>query len=94
MIKVYKKESPIKAPEFIKLCNTYYLNKWGNKFTEVRFRKFCNYVRTNSIVPLIATSNGYFVSHDHNEIDKFVLSMRQRANSINDCADRVKKFLK
>jgi hypothetical protein len=52
-----------------------------------------NYIRTNSIIPLIATSNGYFTSNCKETIQDQVKSLQERASSIMRCAEGMKKFL-
>ena len=90
-----KKESPIKAPEIVKRCNEYLTQtNIKVKLTEPRLRKLVNYIRTNSILPLIATSSGYYVSTDRMEIINQIESLEQRANSIARCALGLKHFLK
>jgi hypothetical protein len=92
--KRHNKNNPIKAPEIIKAIN----DKRGklmlkNKFSEPRLRKCSNYIRTNGILPLIATSQGYYVSFDRDEILAQVESLNQRANSILKSAEGLKQFL-
>jgi len=54
----YKKANPIKSELIVTRLNEY-LNMKGYKIkmTGVRLRKIVNYIRTNGIIPLIATSN-------------------------------------
>jgi len=92
--KRHNKDNPIKAPEIIKAIN----DKRGqlmlkNKFSEPRLRKCSNYIRTNGILPLIATSQGYYVSFDRDEINAQIESLNQRANSILQSAEGLKQFL-
>lgn len=54
----------------------------SSQFSEVRLRKIVNYIRINSILPLIATSKGYYVSNDKQEILTQCKSLEQRANAI------------
>lgn len=86
-------QNPIKAPDIIRAINS---KDYGlkNKFTEVRLRKICNFIRTNGIIPLCATSKGYYVSYDKNEIQNQILSLRERAEAILACADGMTKFMK
>jgi len=82
------KSNPIKAPEIIRL-----MKAKGHKISEPRLRKICNHIRSNSLLPLIATSNGYYVSRDRDEILKQIQSLRERAGSILDCANGMEAFL-
>jgi len=84
--------NPIKAPEIVSALNSKDLGL-EKKFTEVRLRKLCNFIRTNSIIPLCATSKGYFVSYEKLEIENQILSLRERADAIIACADGLQNFI-
>lgn len=63
--------------------NTPYLNG-------ARVRKIINHIRTNGWCPrLIASSKGYYVSDDNEEMKQYVQSLRARANAINAIADKL-----
>mgnify|MGYP003335692744 FL=1 len=86
-------QPPIKAPDIIRGLNDYcQRNKIDMKFSEVRLRKMVNHIRTNSLLPLIATSKGYFISYDFKIVEDQVQSLYQRAASIKKCADGLLKF--
>lgn len=82
-------KNPIKAPEIVSAINV----KYNLKLTEPRLRKICNHIRTNGLLPLIATSRGYYCSYDKDEIQQQIQSLRERANAINHSADGLTKFL-
>jgi len=64
------------------------LNKKGYKISPPRLRKVINHIRVNGlIVNLLANSQGYYISNDHEEIDKYVESLRQRAREITKIAN-------
>lgn len=87
-------KNPIKAPEIIKTMNVYLVKKNIKlKMTGPRLRKFCNYIRRNSIIPLIATSKGYYVSYEKDIVMSQIESLNQRASSIESCARGMDKFL-
>lgn len=89
------KENPIKAPNVVIKVNEYLrANNYKIKLTEPRLRKIVNHIRTNALLPLIATSNGYYVSNDRQEILNQIESLEQKANSIARCALGLKKFIK
>ena len=51
--------------------------------TEVRIRKMINYIRHKGLVKnLIATSVGYYISQDAEEIKLYIASLKQRADAI------------
>lgn len=92
--KKHSKDDPIKAPVIVKKMNDYLDKKAiGLRLTQPRLRKCCNYIRTNGLIPLIATSKGYYVSNDKEEIKNQIQSLQERARSINDCARGLEKFL-
>lgn len=87
------KDNPIKAPEIIKAMNTFAKSKGLATLSEPRLRKLINHIRVNGIMPVIATSKGYYVSYDKQEVLDQITSLTQRANSILDSANGLKKFL-
>jgi hypothetical protein len=90
----YKKANPIKAELIVTRMNEYLNTKgYKTKMTQPRLRKMVNYIRTNGIIPLIATSNGYFTSDCKETIAEQIKSLQERANSIERCATGLKKFL-
>lgn len=82
----------VKAPELCKkvnheLANYYYI-------TPVSLRKWVNFMRSNGILPILASSRGYFLSYNKETIMDQVQSLRERANSINKAADGLLNFIK
>lgn len=63
------------------------------KLTDSRLRKMINYIRINGLLPVGATSNGYFCITDRLEIEKQVKSLKQRAEAINAAAEALNKYL-
>lgn len=58
-------------------------HEYGLSITGARMRKIINWIRTKGLIPnLIASSAGYYVSNDPEEIDKYVFSLKQRAHAI------------
>ena len=84
----HKKENPIKEPEIVNK-----LEEKGIKITGARLRKLCNLIRVTGMIPLIATSKGYYVSYDQIEIKKQIKSLEERAASITAAADGLKTFI-
>jgi hypothetical protein len=90
----YKKTNPIKSELIVTRMNQYLqLHGYKIKMTGVRLRKMVNYIRSNSLIPLIATSHGYFTSDCKQTILEQITSLQERANSIERCAQGLKKFL-
>jgi hypothetical protein len=87
------KENTIKAPVIVKKMNEYALKHNLTKITEPRLRKLVNFIRVNGKLPIIATSQGYYVSYDKQEILDQINSLTQRANSIMNSANGLKNFL-
>lgn len=84
--------NPIKAPAIVRTININ-LAPGFRRITEVRLRKMVNFIRSRSMLPVIATSSGYYVSNDPEEIRAQIKSLQERANSINECADGLCYFL-
>jgi len=50
----------------------------------VRIRKLINYIRVNNLIPLLlATSSGYYVADNKDEVLTYIQSLKERADSIN-----------
>ena len=90
----YKKENPIKAELIVTRMNEFLaVRGFKTRMSQPRLRKMVNYIRTNGIIPLIATSHGYFTSDCTETIAEQIKSLQERANSIYRCAEGLKKFL-
>lgn len=90
----YKKNNPIKADLIVQRMNLFLENNgYKTRLTQPRLRKLVNYIRTNGLIPLIATSNGYFTTECKETIQLQIISLQQRANSIERAVDGLKKFL-
>lgn len=90
----HTKENPIKAPDIVRQVNVYFKTKNSPlRLTEPKLRKCCNYIRSKSLLPLIATSEGYYVSYDKDIVYSQIQSLRERASSINSCATGLQKFI-
>jgi hypothetical protein len=95
--KKYTKDNPIKSKQVISSFNDFLINnpKYEiKKISDVRLRKLINYIRTNGMLPIIGSSNGYYVSYDPDVIQEQITSLQERANSILRCANGISKFLK
>jgi hypothetical protein len=64
------------------------------KINDVKLRKLINYMRTHDILPVCSTSKGYFISYDKKVLEKQIVSLSQRANSIMSCAYGLERFIK
>jgi hypothetical protein len=63
-------------------------------FTEARLRKMINYFRCTATLPVISTSNGYYVSYERDEIIAMIKSLRARAEAIFAASDGMAYILK
>lgn len=81
-------DDPIKAPDIV-----YKLTNRGYEISEPRLRKLCNLIRAYGILPLIATSKGYYISYDSWEIRKQITSLKERAEGIMAAAQGLEKYL-
>lgn len=83
-----------KAPVLLQRLNNYLLvNCPGYVINGVRLRKWCNYICTNTLLPVVATSRGYEVSWDRQKIYDNVQSLRERGNSIKNRAEGMLRFI-
>lgn len=96
MVKCFErhdKYNPIKAEKIVKETNAYLKERDVDiQLTGARLRKIVNYIRSNGIIPLIATSEGYYVSYDKDIIRKQIKSLVERSNSIMKGAHGLSKY--
>lgn len=85
------KNNPVTAPEIVRGVNANV--PLTQNFSDRRLRKIINYYRVNSILPIISTSKGYYVSRDENEIEGMIISLNQRANSILEACFGMQRIL-
>jgi hypothetical protein len=89
----YKKNNPIKSVQLVAIINHKFFKESDAKFTGVELRKYCNYIRSKSLLPIIATSNGYYVSYDKTEIALQIESLEQRSEAILNSVNGLKFYL-
>lgn len=87
---IYGKQNSMKAPYLVQCI----IDQTGMPFTDTRLRKMVNYLRRTAALPIIATSNGYYITENAEEIRKEIISMRERASSIISCAIGLEHYLK
>lgn len=79
----------IKGPRLqVYLSNNYFVEVSGP-----RLRKMVNFLRSRRILPVVATSRGYYVSNDQTELTRQIKSMEERAAAIKAAADGLRVFL-
>jgi transcriptional regulator of met regulon len=86
-------KNPIKAPEIVKQMNIFAEQKGLVKLTDARLRKVVNYIRCNSMMPLMATKKGYYCATTKDEIASQIQSLKERASSILNAANGLEKFM-
>jgi hypothetical protein len=87
------KNNPIKARDICAGMNKI-STETGVVLTEVRLRKICNFIRVKGMIPLIATSSGYYLSDDPEEIKKQIQSLKDRAGAILAGANGLEQYAK
>lgn len=62
--------------------------------SDARVRKIINFIRTRNIVPgLMASSKGYYISKDSNEIQKYIRSLQGREQAIRQVTKAMQEYL-
>ena len=60
-----------------------FLMQKGHYASPIRVRKMINHIRINCIVSnLVASSQGYYVAKNREDVERYVTSLRQRASAI------------
>jgi hypothetical protein len=88
-----KSNDQVLTPRLVLLMNAYNVQENRPKVNGRKIRKLVNHIRKNGIAAIIATSSGYYLTNDHQEIESQIQSLRERASSINDCAKGLEKIL-
>ena len=70
------------------------LKEQGYKINDARVRKLVQYIRVNHIVHLvIATSKGYYLATSKDEVEKYITSLTERLNAIQETRSAIVKQL-
>lgn len=70
------------------------MNAKGYEIGEARVRKIINHIRTNNLVPrLMASSCGYYVTNDENELKSYIASLKGREDAIRAMRNAVEEQL-
>lgn len=70
------------------------LKRKDYKVSDVRVRKIINHIRANGLINgLIATSDGYYISTDPDEIKRYIDSLEGRISAINQIRDTMIGYL-
>lgn len=69
------------------------IDKYPYTTTGPRMRKIIHYIRVKNLVKnLIATSDGYYKTQDLKEIENYIKSCRERANSFLEIANAMQTY--
>ena len=86
--------NPIKLKDLMSSLNEYIQrSQLGKKVDDIRIRKLINFIRSSSIIPLLATHKGYFVSYDQKDITDQITSLEQRSQAIINASSGLSKFI-
>lgn len=88
---LYTKRTPLDAVHGAEICRKVTLKY--SKLTEPRLRKITNYLRSAKILPVMATSKGYYISYDKAEIAKQIISLEQRRDAMQAAIDGLKLWM-
>lgn len=93
-LKAHSYADPIKGPDIVIAVNSQ-KQKYGFRLNlnEARLRKIVNHIRVNALLPVMATSSGYYVSDDPETIESQVRSLVDRAEGIRAAARGLATFL-
>lgn len=70
------------------------MEEHGYIITPIRVRKIINYIRTNDLIQgLMATSTGYYVTHDTTELRTYIASLKGREDAIREVRESMERQL-
>ena len=94
LLRDVKKESPILSRWLCDKFNKAIDVKCCKPINDVRLRKLTNHIRSNGLLPIIATSRGYYCSYNKSDIRLQIKSLNERADAIMNSAVGLEQFLK
>lgn len=74
-----------------KICAT--MRERGYKITEPRLRKIINHIRANAMLPVVASSHGYYTTNSRRVVQDQIDSMKSRQAGIQAAIEGMEKFL-
>ena len=86
-------ENQITGVSICAIVNVMYKRGANTKLTGARLRKIVNHLRSNGILPIIATQKGYYSSYDTETIQAQIRSLKERAAGIHSAAKGLSRFL-
>lgn len=85
---------PVRSKALVKFINNrLYEAEIDMQMTDCRLRKFVNHLRSNGLLPIIATNKGYCLARTRAQIVDQIESLRNRANAINAAASGLQEYL-
>jgi hypothetical protein len=92
------KENPKFNDEIIKELNLIVdkikdMNIDISRVSGIRLRKMINYMRCNSLLPIISNSKGYYVSYNIEDIGEMIVSLTWRAEAIEAAATGLREII-
>lgn len=87
LVKMFKQKSSKDNVLSTKKIVTFFTDKkneigFSGAFTTQRLQKLVNYIRVNSILPIIATSHGYYCSNDVEDIMEMINQFQGRIDAM------------
>jgi hypothetical protein len=71
-----------------------YQNSRGKKISDTRIRKIINHIRVTGMVSgLVASSKGYYISRDPEELKRYIQSLDDRIMAISAVRNKTKHYL-
>lgn len=87
LIKLFKAKSSKDNVLQTKKITTFFSNKkieigFSGTFTSQRLQKIVNYIRVNSLAPVISSSHGYYYSNDRQDIMEMIVQFEGRIQAM------------
>lgn len=98
LVKMFKAKSSKDNVLQTKKITTFFTEKksqlqFSGTFTSQRLQKLVNYIRVNSILPIIATSHGYYYSEDPQDIRDMIEQFESRIEAMKAAQEGLKYIL-
>lgn len=86
------KSKSLYSDEIIKMINTKV--ELEKPLTQIQFRQCINYMRRNKVLPIMAGSNGYYITDDIEQMAAQVESFNSRIKALEQARDGIIEIIK
>lgn len=92
-LKTHRMDDPVKAGTIIEKLNSKFEKQVGVSLTRVRLKKLIGHIQKNSLLPVVESDKGYYITNDKDHLQKQIDKLLFVSSSAFNAASGLKKFL-